>query len=191
MCNHQNENEYYEKEYLLGDNKQLIVRNPKIEDAESLVNYMKDVDCETKFLAREPGEFSLTVDQEKDFIKKASNNKNLLFLVCEIENEIVANCSVGIGNSNKRFKHRASMGLSVRKKYWNMSIGKVLMQESIEWCKRNNIEQLELEVVTKNDRALSVYKKFGFQIQGTKKRAMKYEDGTYADEYQMVLFFED
>lgn len=188
MCNHQNEKEYFEREYELRGSKRLIIRNPRIEDAEDLIEYMKIVDCETKFLAREAGEFSLTVDQEKDFINKATSNGNLFFLVCEIDNEIVANCSVGIGNSNMRFRHRASIGLSVKKKYWNFGIGKLLMQESIDWCKLNKIEQLELEVVTQNDRAISLYKKFGFQIQGTKERAMKYEDGSYADEYQMILF---
>jgi hypothetical protein len=33
-----------------------------------------------------------------------------------------------------------------------------------------------------------MYKKFGFQIQGIKKHALKYGDGTYADEFHMILF---
>ena len=33
-----------------------------------------------------------------------------------------------------------------------------------------------------------MYKNFGFQVYGTKKHALKYADGTYADEYYMILF---
>ncbi|WP_430883245.1 GNAT family N-acetyltransferase [Fusibacter sp. JL216-2] len=181
MCNHQN---------ACTDQKdqELILRKPQVDDARKLIEYMKLVDSETKFLAREPGEFTLTVDQEIDFIKKAQDNKNMEFLVCEIEGEIAGNCSVGRISNNKRFSHRASMGLSVQKKYWGRGIGRKLMEACIDWCQNNGIEQLELEVVTSNERAKAMYEKLGFQLQGTKKHAMKYADGTYADEYQMVRF---
>ena len=33
-----------------------------------------------------------------------------------------------------------------------------------------------------------MYKNIGFEIYGTKKHALKYGDGTYADEYSMCLF---
>jgi RimJ/RimL family protein N-acetyltransferase len=80
------------------------------------------------------------------------------------------------------------MGITVRKDYWNKGIGKNLMQECIKWCKEKGVEQLELEVVTQNNRAISMYQYLGFDIYGTKKHALKYADGSYADEYFMCLF---
>jgi ribosomal protein S18 acetylase RimI-like enzyme len=62
------------------------------------------------------------------------------------------------------------------------------MRECIKWCKEKGVEQLELEVVTQNNRAVSMYQDLGFQIYGTKKHALKYSDETYADEYYMILF---
>lgn len=62
------------------------------------------------------------------------------------------------------------------------------MQECIKWCKEKDVEQLELGVVTQNNRAISMYENLGFEIYGTKKHALKYGDGTYADEYFMCLF---
>lgn len=47
-------------------------------------------------------------------------------------------------------------------------------------------EQLELEVVTENRRAISLYQKMGFRICGTLPDNMKYKDGTYADVYWMM-----
>jgi len=194
MCNHQKEEglkNFYKNEYLLRDGQQLIVRNPKIGDEQGLVDHMKTVDCETKFLAREPGEFSFTLEQEREFIRNTISNKNLLFLVGEIGGEIIANCSVGIVMNNKRYQHRASMGIAIKADYWNNGIGKIMMNECIKWCKETGVEQLELEVVTQNNRALSMYKNLGFQVHGTIKHALKYDDGTYADEYFMILFLND
>lgn len=40
-----------------------------------------------------------------------------------------------------------------------------------------------------NKRALRMYKSFGFEVTGTRPRALKYPDGSYADEYMMTKFF--
>jgi RimJ/RimL family protein N-acetyltransferase len=180
--------EIYRNEYILKDGQKLIVRTPQEGDEQGLINLMQAVDSETKFLAREPGEFNFTLEQEREFIRNSINDENSFFLIAEIDGRIIANCSVGIVIGNKRFLHRAAMGIVVRRDYWNMGIGKSLMQECIKWCKGKGVEQLELEVVTQNSRAISMYQNLGFEIYGTKKHALKYADGSYADEYFMCLF---
>lgn len=191
MGNHQNKEgskELYRKEYLLNDGQLLIIRTPEPGDAQGLINQMQAVDSETKFLARESDEFNFTMEQEREFIKNSINDENRLFLVGEIDGEIIANCSVGVISNNKRYLHRAAMGIAVCKDYWSKGIGKKMMQECINWCKEKGVEQLELEVVTENNRAVSMYKSLDFEVYGTKKHALKYGDGTYADEYFMILF---
>lgn len=190
MCNHDARTEMYQKNYGLKDGKQLVVRVPEVREAQALIDYMKKVDCETRFLAREPGEFSFTVEQEENFITRARTDDSKQFLIAEVEGEIVANCSVGILSSNRRYLHRAGLGITVKQDYWGLGIGRIMMNECISWCKENGIEQLELDVVTNNERAVGMYKSLGFEIQGTKKHALKYGDGTYADEYLMILFIE-
>lgn len=191
MGNHQNKKvskELYRNEYELKNGQKLVVRNPELGDEQGLVNQMKIVDSETKFLAREPGEFNFTLEQEREFIKNSINDENHLFLIGETDGKIIANCSVGVISRNKRYLHRAAMGIAVCKDYWSKGIGKRMMQECIKWCDEKGVEQLELEVVTQNNRAVSMYENLGFQIYGTKKHALKYGDGTYGDEYYMILF---
>ncbi len=180
--------ELYKNEYTLKDGQKLIIRTPEEDDAQGLIDLITAVDCESKFLAREPGEFNFTAEQEREFIKNSITSADSIFLIAEINGRIVGNCSVGTVLSNKRYLHRAEMGIVVRRDNWNMGIGKILMQECINWCKKIGVEQLELEVVTENDRAISMYHSFGFEIYGTKKHALKYADGSYADEYFMCLF---
>lgn len=193
MCDHQNIGSLkpHRNEYTLKDGRRLIVRTPETGDAQGLIDQLKAFDCETRFLAREPGEFDFTLEQEREFIRNSMDDENRLFLIGEVDGTIIASCSVGVIQNNKRFLHRARMGIAVSKKYWNKGIGKKMIQECIQWCREKGMEQLELEVVTQNNRAVSLYKQLGFQIYGTRKHALKYGDGTYADEYCMVLFLSD
>lgn len=50
-----------------------------------------------------------------------------------------------------------------------MGIGKNLMHECIKWCKEKGVEQLELEVVSQNNRAISLYQNLDFDIYGLSK----------------------
>lgn len=181
----------YKVKYELKDSKQLIIRVPEETDAQALIDYMKAVDCETHFLAREPDEFSFSLEQEATFIRNLAEDKHSQMFVGEVDGQIVANCSVGRVMNKRRYLHRAALGIAVRKAYWGMGIGRLMMLECINWCRNNNIEQLELEVVTQNERALTMYKNLGFQIHGTKRHALKYSDGIYADEYFMILFLDE
>lgn len=178
----------FSQEYILDDGKKLVLRTPQLGDEQGLIDQVKIVESETKFLTRGTGEFSFTSEQEREFIKSCLSDENRLFLVAEVEGKIVGNCTVGLISSNKRYRHRSSMGIAICKDYWNKGIGSKMITECINWCKKMGLEQLELEVVTENSRAIPVYEKFGFETFGTKKHAMKYADGTYADEFFMILF---
>jgi len=80
------------------------------------------------------------------------------------------------------------MGISIRKDFWRQGIGNRLMTECIKWCKENDIEQLELDVATQNERAIALYKSLGFEVHGVKKNAVKYDDCSYVDQNFMILF---
>ncbi len=49
-------------------------------------------------------------------------------------------------------------------------------------------EQIELEVVEGNNRAKNLYERFDFKETGKNLRALKYDDGSYRDEYIMIKF---
>ena len=69
---------------------------------------------------------------------------------------------------------------------YNLEAKKSRYRYLIKIAKEKGIEQLELEVVADNDRAIALYKKIGFEKMGTFPHNMKYKDGTYADAYWMV-----
>jgi len=136
MCNHDLdgvEKVPYKEKCELKGNKQLIIRVPEETDAQALIDYMKTVDCETRFLARESDEFNFSLEQEERFIRNLVDDKNSQMFVGELDGQIVANCSVGIIMNKRRYLHRAALGIAVRKAYWGMGIGRLMMLECIKW----------------------------------------------------------
>lgn len=94
MDDHKQENYYSESRiYELKSNESIIIRRANIGDEQGLIDHMKTVNCETKFLGRGSGEFSLTLEQEREFIKNSLNDHTRILLVGEINGEIIANCS--------------------------------------------------------------------------------------------------
>lgn len=175
------------KEFPLKNGSSVIIRKPVIEDAEAIIAVIKKADTESKFLAREPGEFKATIERERDIIKAVLEDQDRAWFVAEYNGQVVGQCSVGLINGYQRYRHRAGVAFVLLKDYWQLGIGGKMMLQCMEWARGKNIEKLELEVVSDNSRALKMYESFGFRIAGTNHHALKYGDGSYADEYLMEL----
>lgn len=163
----------------------LLLRNATEDDAEMLIEYLKITGGETRFLIKEPEEVTITLEEEKAFINQQNESDGNLMLLGFLDDQFVGNCALnGVGRF--RFRHRVNLGIALFQKYTGMGIGRVMMETLIRLAKEMGYEQLELEVVADNERAIALYKKMGFEICGTTPNAMKYKDDTYADEYKMV-----
>ena len=177
----------HRSEFTLKNGETLIIRKPEEADAERLTQYLNLVDTQTVFLAREPGEGNYTAEYEREVIRNKAADPDCHFVVAEYQGHIAAMAEAQIVRKRRRFYHRATMGISVDKTYWELGIGGKLMGELIAWCRLRGFEQLELDVVKGNERAIKLYESFGFRRTGTVPHAFKYADGTYADEITMVL----
>lgn len=165
--------------------RELVLRNATEDDAQMLLDYLKTTCGETRFLLKEPEEITLTLEQEKDFIRNGNESETNVMILGFLDGEYVGNCSL-MGKRLIRQKHRASMGIALYQKFTGMGIGTAMIEKLIEIATEKGYEQLELEVVANNEKAIHLYKKMGFEIYGTFKDTMKYPDGTYADEYWMM-----
>lgn len=175
------------KEFLLRNGNKVVIRNPVLEDAEPMIYLVKKADTESLFLAREPGEFNPSIEREQEIIGNVLEDTNSAWFIAEYNGQVVGQGSVGLIRSYQRYRHRAGVAFVILKEYWQLGIGGRLMQQCIEWTRGKNVEKLELEVVCDNIRALQMYESFGFKITGTIHKALKYKDGSYADEYFMEL----
>lgn len=115
-------------------------------------------------------------------------NKRQLILVAEKGTEIIGMLTVRRG-SRERVKHICHFGISIQEAYCNLGLGSKMIQQMLLWAAQDSdIEKVCLEVFTHNQRAIHVYEKLGFKIEGKKERHVKFEDGTYSDELLMSQF---
>ena len=164
---------------------ELLFRSPREEDAETLLRYLRAVNGETPYLARDAEDVTMTVEQEKSFIQAMAGSDSDMMLMVFCDGEHAGNGSLS-GMGLPRCRHRAELALALYKKFSGMGIGTKSMEVLIELAKKHGWEQLELEVVTDNAPALALYRKTGFTVCGTLPFAMKYKDGTYAAMYRML-----
>lgn len=162
-----------------------IIREADIEDAENIIEYIKIVSDETDFLISDSSERNFTVRKEKEFLQNIQSSILEKIFLFEIENKIVGMCSIE-GINKIRIKHRVDLAITVLKNYWGNKIGEKLIDYAIEYCKSNCIKKIELTVRIDNERALKLYKKFGFEIEGEIKNFI-YLNGNYYNCYYMGL----
>lgn len=90
------------------------------------------------------------------------------------------------GSENPRRAHAWGLGMSVRDDWHNRRVGTRLMEALIDladnWL---GALRIELTVYVNNEHALKLYRRFGFEIEGT-HRAYSLRDGQYTDTYAMA-----
>lgn len=175
------------RECKLSDGKVLTVRSVEGKDAEALSDFRYTTSGETHFMARYPEECSYDMERVREGLTACEASPvNFEIGVYDDRGEQVGDIGVTQVRSHIKWRHRAVMGISVRKEYWGCGLGSFLMQLAVEQAAANGFEQLELGVFEDNVRAIHLYEKFGFAKYGVSPRAFKLKDGTYRDEIIMV-----
>lgn len=85
-------------------------------------------------------------------------------------------------------RHIAEFAMMIRKNYWGMGLGKALLKKQDEHIESASFTRLQATVRIQNERAIKLYEKAGFQIEGSKKNAVQI-DGNYFDEYYIAKLF--
>lgn len=178
------------KEFVLKNGRKLIIRSAEKEDAEADLEFYKKQCSETPFLSRGVNDTFPTAESFAECYEEFLNDERGCNLVAIYESKIIGTGHIEYCGNKKRALHKCEVDLGILKDYWGLGIGGKIMQTLIDVARKANFEQVELSVASKNERAIKMYESFGFEKFGIMPRAMKYEDGTYADFVIMVKFFE-
>ena len=176
-----------EFEYTLKDGRKALIRSPKEEDIQGMLDYLYQSAEETDFVLRYPEECSrYTAEGERELFDRINRSDTEAMLVCIVEGIVAGNCQITWNNRIKT-RHRASVAIALLRDYWNQGIGTRLFQELIKIAEdHENILQMELEFIEGNSRARALYEKMGFRITGVGVNAVRLKDGTLLNEYHMI-----
>ncbi|HSL43185.1 MAG TPA: GNAT family protein [Anaerolineales bacterium] len=162
----------------------VLIREIQENDAEGFLDLCQRLDEETQFMMLEPGERLITVTEQRERIQRILLRENQTILVAEAGNRLVGYLAA-FGGDYRRNRHNAHIVIGILQGFAGQGIGTRLFAELDDWARRQGVHRLELTVMAHNTAALSLYKKMGFENEGTKKDSL-FVGGQYVDEYYMA-----
>ncbi|MBD3107521.1 GNAT family N-acetyltransferase [Bacillus sp. AGMB 02131] len=165
-------------------NVHYIIRSAEETDATILSEVRLQIDGETENMDRDTGEAYIDEAGFKQLIKEDSTSPCNLFLVCEMNSRIVgfSRCE---GTQLKRMAHKVEFGVGVLKEFWGYGIGTNLLEESIRWADANGIKKMTLAVLETNEKAIKLYERYGFEVEGVLRKDKLLSDGDFYNTVMM------
>jgi len=151
----------------LKDGRTVILRSIKWRDLDGILDVFNSVAEEEEMI-----KYLGIIEKRKkeDYVKVFSRimadvelGKEIR-IVAEAENRIVGYVSVKVDGGS--FRHRAWLGILVKKEFRDLGLGTELMKAVIEESRRRGLKLLLLETSSLNVRAIRVFKKVGFREVG-------------------------
>lgn len=119
-------------------------------------------------------------EREKKFLKDRKNKVEFV-AVDEDNNIVVGSCGMWAGTG--RTRHRGELGWGVHPDYARKGIATKLVETIIKEAKTRGFKRIEAEAALKNVASVKLAKKFGFKIEGIRKKGLLLDNGKYVDTY--------
>ncbi|WP_051251862.1 GNAT family N-acetyltransferase [Psychrilyobacter atlanticus] len=156
-----------------------------VEDAKNLHEFFNQIARETNFVTFE--EFESPSEKVcKSIIESAKEAPNYAYCIKK-DGKIITSLIATTRNGRLRERHKSNFGIAVSKKHWGKGIGSLLIEKVIDESKKNSISKITLKVNEKNTRAIKLYKKYGFEIEGIYKKD-RLVNGVMETGISMALF---
>lgn len=164
---------------------ELALREAEQTDAETLIAFLNQVGAESDYMTLDEAGILMDEGQMASFIQHQTESENQLYLLALLNDEIAGLVSI-TADFHERIRHIGQVFIVVKKAFWNQGLGRILLEEALDWAENNSIlRRLELTVQVRNERAVHLYKELGFEIEGLQKRGAYLTEGIFLDVYLM------
>ncbi|HYE19383.1 MAG TPA: GNAT family N-acetyltransferase [Tepidisphaeraceae bacterium] len=172
----------------LRDGRVATIRHGVALDAPGLFALNKAVvaeDAYKLFTREEVDDVYKNLDRD---LAKAEASPDRLQLVAVIGGEVVGELSVD-GGKRERVRHIGKLGVALRADARGVGLGAAMLRSAIAWASAHPcIEKLSLCVHATNARAVALYRKMGFEVEGTRRGELRYGPGRYVDDHVMAMW---
>ncbi|WP_456370760.1 N-acetyltransferase family protein [Geoglobus sp.] len=94
------------------------------------------------------------------------------------DGKVVGQCWL-IKPESPKVSHVAGLGIAVARDYQKTGIGRALLKKAEDVARSTGIEKIEVEVVKENIPSLSLFRKMGYQEEGTRKKKFNHNGRLY------------
>ena len=177
----------YFNEVTLKDGRKCCLRNGVAEDSAAVLENFILTHSQTEFLLTYPDESSFTEEQESHFLKAKSESENEIEIIATVDGIVAGTAGIEVVGKVYKLEHRAEFGISIAKEFWGLGIGRELSKACIDCARRAGYFQLELNVVSDNERAIALYKGLGFEEFGRNPAGFKTRSNGFQELVYMRL----
>ena len=177
----------YDQTVVLKNGIEALLRNGDAADGLAVFENFNLTHAETDYLLSYPDENSYDPDKEAKFLEEKTKSPNEIEIIAIIDGKIAGTAGIEAVGEKYKVKHRAEFGISILKEYWGLGLGRALAMACIQCAKDAGYEQLELDVVSENERALSLYRSLGFVEFGRNPKGFKSRTAGYQEVIYMLL----
>ncbi len=171
------------KKYTGKDGKEFVIRLAEPGDFKESIATFTEVSREKIYLnTEEPSPDILEVWSER----WKHNGTNMMFCVAQREGKLTGGLVLTPYSRSPKTAHVMNLGMWLVKEHRGKGMGNALMDYALEWAgQAQGIRKIVLGVWNTNMRAIALYNKFGFHIEGCHRNIAKIQ-GRLADEILMA-----
>lgn len=177
----------YNQTITLKNGKEALLRNGELADGPAVFENFNRTHEETDYLLSYPEENSYDPQQEAKFLEEKAKSPNEAEIIALVDGKVAGTAGIEAVGPKYKVRHRAEFGISVLKEYWGLGLGRALAEACIKCAKGAGYSQLELNVVANNARAVSMYRKLGFEEFGRNPMGFRSRTNGYQELIYMLL----
>lgn len=166
-----------------------IMYQPAVpEDAPALHVHLESVLRETTHAPTRPEELPSLRELREHLADAGGSSERHLCLLALDGGRIVGHGDIYRGSLAAN-QHTAMLGIAVQQEYWGRGIGTALLEHLLQWARHHQVQKVKLNVFAHNERALALYRRFGFVEEGRERDEFRL-DGQSVDNIIMALFLD-
>jgi ribosomal protein S18 acetylase RimI-like enzyme len=128
------------------------------------------------------------IESTRAFISHSIANRHPHFVALDGE-RVVGWCDI-TPRDRPAARHGGVLGIGILPAWRGRGLGRRLMERALQAARTFPLARVELSVRADNDRAIALYRKIGFEVEGRRRRTTLV-DGVYYDDIIMALLLEE
>lgn len=169
--------------------KDIEIREASLSDATELGDYLEEIYKTEKHLISRPDEFIKNSWRQRRWLKQKITNPLTTCLFAKDttkRNQPIIGMLDSWTDSRARVRHVTTFAMTVSPDWQGQGVGRALLRHFCSWVAVHPVlEKIELHVHDDNLRAIQLYEKTGFEREGLRRLAVRYEDGRDIDDIIM------
>ena len=161
----------------------ITIRRARPDDAAAIARIMDDASVYPNLMQMP---YASEEAHRARLVEGQAPGKTDLLLIAEQAGTVVGSAGLHPVGPSPRRRHAAVIGISVISEAQGRGVGTALMHALCDYADRwMGLLRIELSVYDDNARAIALYRKFGFELEG-RHRGYALRDGRYVDSLSMA-----